>query len=290
MADTQPAELFIKGLPGTGTNAQSEEMRNQLQALKQMFYTNDESKPETAQLDPGQPRVNVFDPNNIKLEFYLNGGWRTVLQFMQLGLKLPALRSQAFDTQTQWIYDHNLGLKPLVQVVNAAGQLLEVVQSQPEQIINLGQFSDPYLAARPSNTTDRRSADIPLPYNGIVVNAFVSLSADLVYSLGDFAFVHFLIDAVAVTGADIILPKDTDRPNIILGGNATANNAFTPSNVLNVDITMPVAASIAEGEFDLFIVLRRTLNTNQCTVQHVSDNRIIVTHPANLSGSIIIVG
>lgn len=111
------ADEFTFDLPGSGTDGSSEEMRRQFNALGQTHRTvNPSQSPKNPR--EGMPRINAENSNNVKLEFFINGDWRVLAQNIQNGI--PQVQYQVFDFTTPsdtWTCDHNLGRKPLVQVI-----------------------------------------------------------------------------------------------------------------------------------------------------------------------------
>ena len=286
MAELQPAELFIRGVPRTGTPVLSEEIRNNFQALKQSFYTEDATKPEDATTDPGQPRINAADANNVQLQFRINNSWRTALQNLQLGIPAPAKLLSTFVAPGQqvWTITHNLGSKPAVQVFDDLNRQLQAVRDFPEQQWNAARLSPASLGAAVPGPFVPIRAGMAVPFNGAIVGVLVGVDEAVA---GSSFSISAAINAAPITGGIVTVP--IGPPGAYIAGTpVTAGNLFVAGDL--IDVIISTGAPITAGAVDVILIVQRTLNSGQYLLEHASDNQLVITHPAAQAGFAIIVG
>jgi hypothetical protein len=133
LADTiEPARKFKFNRPATGEPPISTLFRDLFEALARTNYTTDADFPLVATSKDGMLRVSAVDPNNIKLDVFIDGTWRTFIQNAQLGFAAPAKKIiEKTDAETVWTIDHNLGSQPLVQVFSPSYIQRQAVPSAP---------------------------------------------------------------------------------------------------------------------------------------------------------------
>jgi hypothetical protein len=100
-------------------------VRNNFNSLATTNWTTDAAYPA----NPREGMQRILDEGgagtNIKWQIYRGGSWQTVMQHLELGLTLTVRREFEFSTATAtWLMDHNLGVRPLVQVFDAADDML----------------------------------------------------------------------------------------------------------------------------------------------------------------------
>ena len=128
-------EIFIFDIPVTDSPQKAVEIRNNLNALGVNNATANADFPR----DPrdGMTRVLEASPSVIKFQLFWGTSWRTIADFS--GLSTSARRSsQNFVSTDVWVFDHNLGVKPLVQVILATGAVvfpLSVVHANDNRVI-----------------------------------------------------------------------------------------------------------------------------------------------------------
>src|SRR5688572_21002513 len=129
--DPEPSRLFAFNIPADDTPAVAKEIRDNFTALARLNYTTDEDYPENPQ--NGMPRINAVDPNNIKLQVWIDGAWKTIASFLQLGNGTPSKQVVEFSVGANpWVIDHNIGSFPQAQAFNVNGFVFRVV---PEAVV-----------------------------------------------------------------------------------------------------------------------------------------------------------
>lgn len=113
---------FIFDLPRYKSPTLSQEVKNNLNALAQNNYTVSEELPKNPR--NGMFRFNASDENDIRLQYYYNGSWRTLFGNLEGGATQARRKAESFASLDTWVFDHNLGLRPVVQVVNASGEVV----------------------------------------------------------------------------------------------------------------------------------------------------------------------
>ncbi len=94
--------------PAFKTALLSKTVRENFGWLARTFITTDPNLPANPR--EGMPRVLGDDENNVKLQYYIQGTWRTVLQHLELGVPAPQKQViQITPAATVWTIDHNLG-------------------------------------------------------------------------------------------------------------------------------------------------------------------------------------
>jgi hypothetical protein len=276
MAETEPAELFRYDRPVEGAFLDAVEMRNYLTALARTHYTTDSANPANAQ--DGQPRINAEDPDNVKLEVFLDGNWRTAIQRIDKGIAAPVKSIVQFATAgTPWVIDHNLGSQVVVQVFDASFIRLQPVNTFPTVAVPLAQV-DATLAAGAALT------GWPLPFNGSILSTFAVVEGAALPGGG--LSVDFDINGTPVTGGDIPLVV-TPTGGIINGNPVTASNVFAAGDLINLTT---VGAPLAGGRVKVWANMLRTLNAGEYRLTQVNENRVTIDHPAATAGFAVLVG
>lgn len=124
--ELEPARLFTHGIPIAGAFIDAVEIEHNLRALIQTNYTTDPNYPAGAK--QGQLRINGTNPLNITLDVFLDGVWQ-VLTGLGGGGGGASVVMVPFASSMVWTLDHNLGHKPLVQVIDSSFRLLAPVSS-----------------------------------------------------------------------------------------------------------------------------------------------------------------
>lgn len=124
------APEFLWGEPPNKGALLSSEVRANFGWLAQTFITTDPALP----LNPkdGMPRVLADDLTNIKLQFFLNGGWVTAIQHLESGAATPYKVVVPMLLAVTWTIDHNLGSPVIVQCFDATWHL--IVPSDIQQV------------------------------------------------------------------------------------------------------------------------------------------------------------
>ncbi len=126
---------------------------------------------------------------------------------------------------------------------------------------------------------------LPLAYNGAIISAHAAVDDPI---LGGGLTVDFDINGTPLAGGSVIIPAVPPPGFVAPGLPITGANLFTPTDVLNILVTL--AAPVVAGDVDVFLVFQRTLNAGEYLLNHVNDNRVIVTHPAAQSGYAVVLG
>jgi len=284
---SEPGELFRFERPGTRTPALSEEIRNNFNALGQSNYSTDSAKPDTTQRRDGMPRLLAEDPNNVKYQVFFDGAFRTLMQNVHLGFPAPAKSVVQITTPASvWQIDHNLGSQPIVQVHDASWSQLRPVHTYPEQAAMVARLGPVHLSTLiPGPPVPVRAAWV-FPYNGAIVGAQVAVDDSVIGPLN--ITVDFDINGNPITGGTVLVPGGSPPGLVFPGLPITGANLFTPSDALGISVS--VDAPVVSGNMDVFLVLQRTLNTGEYLLQHATENRVIVTHPAAVSGYAVVIG
>jgi len=133
MADTLPP--FVPDQPETESNLASEVVRKNLNSLGTTNYTTNPSYP----LTPRTGMTRLYDDagagTNIKLQWFHNGSWRTLVEHMELYITLARRREiPVAVAAVSWVINHNLGVKPLVQCFDSANNQLVPANVQHVQV------------------------------------------------------------------------------------------------------------------------------------------------------------
>ena len=114
----QDPEPFKFNTPPAGGALKSSEVRRNFDALGRTNFTTDESLP-AIKFD-GMLRVNASNPNNVRLQMWLAGQWRTL--FGNIAGTSFIAQLQIFDfalPSAVWTVNHLAGHEVMVQVLNA---------------------------------------------------------------------------------------------------------------------------------------------------------------------------
>jgi len=281
MADLEPAELFRYGRPVEGAFMDAVEMREYLTALARTHYTTDADNPNNAQ--DGQPRFNAVDPDNVKLEFWLNGAWRTALQGIDKGIAAPVKSIAQFDTAgVSWVIDHNLGSQPLVQVYDSTFQQLRPGDPVEDVLVSVAHLPFALLSALPAGPTV--VASFLAPFDGLL-EGLALVTPEGLGGGGLDITADFTIDATPVPGASVNIVGPAPVGSRV-GSTGTAPNTLVGGLSL-VELRITNTTPPASGSFDVHATVKPT---GACQVLHVNENRVIVTHPIARTGFVVLVG
>lgn len=286
----EPAQVFLYDRPVQGGPSLSEEMRNNFRALAQTFYGTDAANPVAPRI--GQFRVLREEPpafavTNVKVQWFDGAVWRTLLQGIEGGIPAPTkLIVDITAPLAVWTIDHNLGSFPLVQVLNASGQEMVPfnVASGNVREMPVARLSSVSLVAIPAGPAFSSRVALPVGYEGTILSAHAAVDEP---TLGGPFTVDFSIGGTPITGGTITVPASAAGV-VIQGAAVTALNIFTAGQTIDVLVTTP--APITAGAIDVFLVLARTLNPGEYILQHATDNRVVITHPAPQDGKAVILG
>jgi len=281
MADIEPGQLFLYGRPVEGAFVDAEEMRNNLTALARTHYTTDVLYPLNAQ--DGQPRINAVDPNNIKFQVFISGAWRTVLQQVDKGVAAPVKNIWQFDTAgAAWIIDHNLGSQPLVQIYDAAFNLLTPVPvTHPPNERQAFGFVPSSLATILAGT--QNLAAFNPQTGGFVVGLYLSV-AEAITGAPDILF-DVLINGTPVTGGVVTLNSVQSGGALVNASAVTGTNKFVSTDL--IQLRAQTVAAPSAGSFTAILVTQRN---GYYFLNHVNENRVAVTHPEAVTGFAVVVG
>lgn len=136
MAGPIPPDQFQFEQPEAGSPASSALMRRLFRALAQTSLTRDASKPENPR--PGMMRVNAVNLNSVNLEMYWEGQWVVLLANIFNLSPWPSYSSHTFSpAASSWVITHGRGRKPLVQVLDASGQVItptSIIHNSDDQL------------------------------------------------------------------------------------------------------------------------------------------------------------
>ena len=204
MADLEPADIFTYDIPQETSFLDAKQIRDNFTALAQTHLTTDPTKPLDAR--DGMLRLNRATPTNTKLEVFLSGAWRTMLQNVELGTPSPIKQIVQVVTPTNpWVIDHNLGAQVVAQVFDAAFVGLKPVNTFDEQNV---------VVARNRLATGPVITGYPLAYNGVILGTFTAIET---VGVGGPINSDFLINAAPVTGGTIVTPAGPAAGTIAAG-------------------------------------------------------------------------
>jgi len=279
MADLEPSDLFAHDTPVQSSNQSSLEMRNNLTALVRQHYTTDALKPT----DPrnGQPRVNASNPANNKLEVWLDGAWRTLLQNIGSGTAAPVKQIAQFNlASASWVIDHNLGSQPLALVYDGLFRQLEpVVQSDPRN----EQMGFGYVPNAAALVGTQVLASQTARFSGFIRGLFVTFP-EAATGAPDFTL-DVLINSTPVTGGAVVVNAAQAIGDHIDGTAVTAGDKFVFGDL--IELRAQTATAPGAGSFNAFLLIERN---GFFYLQHVNENRVTVTHPEPRTGFVILVG
>jgi hypothetical protein len=280
MAVLEPGDKFTHDTPRLSSYQSSEEMRNNLTALAQQHYTTDAAKP----FDPrdGQPRVNASDPANVKLEVYLSGAWRTLLQRIGIGQAAPTSQIAQFDTAlAAWTIDHNLGAQPTALVYDGQFRQLEAVSLADPRVDHMGFGHIPNLQNVPAGA--QLLAAQTARFSGFVRGLYISVP-DAITGAPDLSL-EVLINGTPVVGANVVVNAPLARGVRVDGTTVTADDKFATGDLIELRAQVTTAPTL--GALNAFLLIERN---GFYYLQHVTEDRITVTHPEPRTGFVILVG
>ena len=280
MVDLQPAQLYLFDRPLQGGPPTSEDVRNNFEALARTFYTDDTTYPEVAR----QGMMRIFDDSgNVKIQWYDGTAWKTVAQNVGAGIPAPAKQIVEFTAAAaQWVVDHNLGTKVAAQVYDSSWNLLPPAHpTSRDETVFLGHIPPAVLTALTGTQTLR--ATLPLSIDGSILSVFAQ-AAEALTGAPD-GQIEFEISGIAApTTGGVIALALASLGDSLAGTAITGNNTFSAGETLLVRSVVTTAPTA--GGLDLFAVVR---NSSYTLVQP-TDNRIIVNHPAAVTGRVVLFG
>jgi len=109
--------------PVGNSNAASQEVRENFEGLGTTNFVIDN---ETLPANPRKGMLRIIERNSILDLQYFNGTvFKTILADIDNVERLVQAKRKDFLTpDTQWVFDHNLGVSPTVEVRNTAGDIL----------------------------------------------------------------------------------------------------------------------------------------------------------------------
>ena len=288
MAESEPGRVFQYNIPADQTPARSSEVRENFRALMRNQYTTDPAHPAS----PQEHEFRLLDDHttpaltgNLRLQVYLGGTWREVLQNLQLGFAAPSkVVSAAFNAVAlnPWVVDHNLGSKPVVQVFDSSWNQLRVVRDTHQRREFLGWVNTALLIPGPVRV------GMVLPYPGTLLSTELFV-ADFISAGAGVVFDFVLAGTPLTPSGDIIIPGAVPR-GALLPGNPIPGAAGVFAAGAALDINVNVAVPPPDGAVELWGIFDRTLAPDECRVQHITDNRFEVRFAAATTGFLVYVG
>lgn len=284
----EPATLWPGfGIPAEQTPARSAEIRNAMEAIARTFLTSDAGRPSSPR--DGMIRA-LNDGGNYRLQFRIGGDWQNFLQHIEDDIPAPAklvLAQFAAVPSTVWVVDHNLGSKPMAQVFDTSYNMLRPVPSGgSEQQVYLGAITPAVLTGLPAGVTTLRPA-LPLSFGGTFVRAHAVQAEGVVGPVVGTITFELSGAGGPMVGGGITLAAGT-LGGVLAGVDATGNNAFAAGDSLAVRASMTTAP--LAGFLELWALMAAGPQTGEYTLQHITDNRLVITHPAPTAGFVILVG
>lgn len=287
MPDLEPAQFTVYGIPVEDSNVISLEFRQLIEALARQFFTTDDAFPNENR--DGQPRVLANDPANIKFQIYYNGAYRTIAQNIQSGIAVPTkqiIQIPASGPLQQWVIDHNLGSQVLVQAYDQNWNLLQAVPLTPvTERVHLATIPAAVLTTLGVGVTVLRPA-LPTPLSGSFLSA-EAVAQEVVGGVPVGQLEFEIAGQGVMTGGEIALSTAV-LGGVISGVAATANNTLTAGGTLEIRANMTTAPT--GGALELFAYIQRGINQGTYRVNHPTEDRVIIEHPAPLAGFAILVG
>jgi len=279
MAELEPAELSVFGLPTELSVVDAKEIRDALTALARTFYTTNAANPSDSR--QGQLRVNGVDPTNFKLEAYINDNWRTLLQQIDKGIPSPVKQVvQITAASASWVIDHNLGSQVVPLVFDPSFIKMTPVNVFPPRNIQLARV-DMTLPIGPV------LLGYPLEFNGVILSTF-GIVEGLPPGAGGPLPIDFLINAVPVTGGTIVAAPALPTGTLVPGTPVTGDNVFVVGDILDILATgVPHAPA---GALNLWMQAQHTLNAGEYRLTQVTENRITIDHASAVTGFVVLVG
>jgi hypothetical protein len=113
----------VYGVPEEGSALSSGAIRINFQALARTNISAAEELPKNPR--DGMLRILVENQRNPKFQVYLNGQWYTVIDQLTNPSPVPHYFEYDFASSDTWVVDHNLGRRPIVQVLNSSNIVVE---------------------------------------------------------------------------------------------------------------------------------------------------------------------
>jgi len=114
--------MFEFDLPVPNSSVLAQEVRSNFNSLGTLNITANPDAPTNPR--NGMPRLYMESTTSALFQIYFEGAWVTLAVLGSGTVAQARRKSQSFSSQSQWIFDHNLGLRPLVQVVLATGEVV----------------------------------------------------------------------------------------------------------------------------------------------------------------------
>ena len=129
MPTPEASGLFIFDEPQAGAPQRSQEVRNNFEAVARTNFGTDSTKPIAPR--EGMSRLLKVG-TTVYLQYFLNGGWRTFAQALELGVPVGTKKIFTFSTAINPLtLTHNLGSPPLVQIYDNTYKQRQVVPFAP---------------------------------------------------------------------------------------------------------------------------------------------------------------
>jgi len=133
---SDPASMFNFSIPVADAPVLADEVRNNFEALARAFYTTDTNYPETKR--KGMPRIfdNGGTGTDVLLQWWDGSAWVTILRGIQKSIATPTRVDMSFASALTWTLNHYMGVYPLVQVYDAAGNLINATNYTLQHVNN----------------------------------------------------------------------------------------------------------------------------------------------------------
>ena len=117
---------FIFDIPADHTPLKAKDIRDQFNVLAVNHITSDPNFPR----NPRDGMLRVFSPDGVTVALQLFfGTWRNL--YINVGTQARK-QEQIFTSLAQWVFDHNLGTYPIVQVYDSSGR--EIIPEHVDHI------------------------------------------------------------------------------------------------------------------------------------------------------------
>jgi hypothetical protein len=131
---------FAFDTPEQDANLVSAVLRRNFNAVGTNNYTTDANYPE----NPRNGMFRILDESgagtNIRLQWYYEGSWYTLINHMELLLPFAKRSEFPFIAQQIWVIDHGFGSKPIVQCFDSATNL-DITPASIEHALVAGEWS-----------------------------------------------------------------------------------------------------------------------------------------------------
>lgn len=122
------SNTFAFDTPKNGAVALASRLRENFNALGVNNYTVSAGLPPHPR--NGMLRFYEQADSSVLFQVYLNSAWQTILTLNSASAAGEAVyKSETFASLAVWDYEHNLGIEPMVQVLDSSGEVVH-----PEKI------------------------------------------------------------------------------------------------------------------------------------------------------------